>query len=82
MDAYLQYLEAHDPPDTNLKNAFRELTSNTNAIKQSIFWLEKYLNKNPEDKKIQHIYYLLLDANKKVNEAFDKFNHLLENREK
>ena len=81
MEAYIQYLQANNQPDTNLHNAFRELRSNTNAIKNSVYWLEKYINKKPQDKRIQEIYYLLLDATKKVDEAFYKFDHLLENRE-
>lgn len=81
MDAYIQYLQANNPPDNNLRNAFKELISNTSAIRHSTYWLEKYLEKKPEDKRIQEIYYLLLDATKKINEAFYKFDHLLENRD-
>lgn len=65
--------------DTNLQNSFRELTStNTHGIKSAIYWLEMHFNENTGNgnEKIKDIYNLLLDADKKLNEAFYKFDNI------
>jgi len=68
--------------DTNLQNSFRELTStNTHGIKNAIYWLEMHFNGNTDNsnEKIKDIYNLLLDADKKINEAFYKFDNIFNN---
>jgi hypothetical protein len=67
----------------NLQTAFRELCNNTNAIKNTIYWLDKYLETNENDKntilKICKLKVLLEVANRNVDYVFDELNMIMEN---
>jgi hypothetical protein len=62
----------------NLQNAFRELCNNTNAIKNTIYWLDKYLETN-ESNQISKIKELLETANTNIELAFDELSDIVEN---
>jgi len=75
----------HQPlsQNENIQNAFSELYNNTNAIKNAIYWLNKYLETNENDKNtILHLCKLkvLLEiANKNIDFVFDELNIIMEN---
>jgi hypothetical protein len=62
----------------NLQTAFRELCNNTNAIKNTIYWLDKYLETN-ESNQISKIKELLETANTNIELAFDELSDIVEN---
>ena len=50
-----------DTEDNNLYYAYRQLTSRNDSIVNTLYWLEKYLKINPNNKNIFEIYELLLE---------------------
>jgi len=74
--------ETIDINDINLNNSFRELGNvNSHEIKSSLYWLEYYLKEHSDNnsKKVKDIYNLLLDVDKKINEALNNFDCILSN---
>lgn len=66
-----------DTENNNLYYAYRELTSRNDSIVNTLYWLEKYLKINPNNKNITEIYELLLEAEKNANEAFLKLDNTM-----
>lgn len=62
--------------NVNIQNAFTELTNNNHSVKNSLYWINKYI-KDCKDEKIIKIKQLLEISQTNINEAFIMLDNIV-----